>query len=363
MRFDAIILAAGKSLRMAGHDKLLLPFGGEFLISRTVRAFFNLEKIEKIIVVTDSEAVKAALSCFQSLIFVGGGETRTDSVKNGLAASTAEGVLIHDGARPFVSRELIMRVIEGVEKNGSAVPSLPMKNSVRRVENGKITEYINRENLEIVQTPQGFIRENLLLAYKKAGSSAYTDDSEVYGLCYPVFTVLGTQSNRKITVPEDALSENGRAYIGFDKHRLEEGRKLILGGVHIPFEKGCVAHSDGDALVHSIIDALLSVVDGRDIGQHFPDSDPRYKDISSLVLLRRVKALLDERAMQINSVSSVILLEKPKLASFIPEMYENLSLCLNIPSEKIHISAKTGEGSGEVGESRAVECYTVASLG
>jgi len=151
--------------------------------------------------------------------------------------------------------------------------------------------------------------------------------------------------------------------LGYDLHRLVRGRLLIIGGVKIPFELGCLAHSDGDVLVHSLIDALLGAKGEGDIGQKFPDSDPAYKNISSLELLRPTMSEIKKAGFLVINVDSVIILEKPKLAPYIPEMKKNLCPILGIEPESLGIKAKTVEGLGAIGSDQAVACWTAVLLG
>jgi len=154
-----------------------------------------------------------------------------------------------------------------------------------------------------------------------------------------------------------------KAGLGYDLHRLGPGRKLIIGGVSLPSDKGCLAHSDGDVLVHSLIDALLGAGGLGDIGQRFPDTDPAFKDISSLELLRRVMAELREADLTVLNTDSVVILEKPRLGPYFPTMRANLAPLLGIEPGHIGLKAKTAEGLGEVGLGQAVACWTVALLG
>ena len=154
-----------------------------------------------------------------------------------------------------------------------------------------------------------------------------------------------------------------KAGLGYDLHRLVPGRKLIIGGVSLPSDAGCLAHSDGDVLVHSLIDALLGAAGRGDIGQKFPDSDPAYRDISSLELLKRVMAELKEAGLEVLNTDSVVILEKPRLGPYFPAMRANLAPLLDIDPGDIGLKAKTAEGLGEVGSGQAVACWTVALLG
>lgn len=360
MKFDAIILAGGKSGRM-GCNKLLLALDAEPLLVRTVNVFKNIPQINKIIITSVKEEIVSLFPSACGYIFTEGGSTRTESVQNALSAAVSEGVLIHDGARPFAGAELICRVIKSVEESGSGVPLIPLSDSVRSAENGVITGYPDREKLFSAQTPQGFIRENLLKAYSAAGGRIFTDDAELYSLCNQVHTVEGSRNNIKITYPSDVLGINAKVGAGYDLHTLSEGRRLVIGGEVIPFSKGFNAHSDGDVLLHAIIDALLSVAGERDIGNIFPDTDDKYKGISSLILLKNAAEILHHKNITVNTISAVIVIEKPKLAEYIPRMEKNIAQVLSVAADKIHISAKTAERTGAIGEGNAAEAFAIVS--
>lgn len=150
--------------------------------------------------------------------------------------------------------------------------------------------------------------------------------------------------------------------IGFDVHRLVEGRKLVLGGVVVPFEKGLLGHSDADVLLHSLLDAILGALGEGDIGKHFPDDDPKYKDISSLELLKDVHGLMKSKSYTVNNIDSVVIAEKPKIGGFVPKMKENIASLLDIGPERINIKATTTEGLGFTGRGEGMSAYTVVSL-
>ena len=325
-------------------------------------------------------------------------------------------VLICDGARPNCSVDIIKRCAESAALYGSGVAAVPVADTVKIVENGITSSTLDREKLYAAQTPQAFNFNLIFNAYQHAGSNAgkLTDDSAVLEKFGNPKTgirlVSGSYDNYKITTAEDIkrfeCEKTMKAYchgdgvhadgerqafaapsghsaalrvstpspmtislshetaadlrvgIGSDTHRLVQGRKLILGGVTIPHTLGLSGHSDADALVHSIIDALLSAASLRDIGFHFPDTDPAYKDADSMELLKKTANLLKENQIDIVNISSIIHAEKPKMNPYIPQMSENIATALNITKEQISISAKTGEGIGIVGGEKAIVCET-----
>lgn len=359
---DAIILAAGKSSRMT-LNKLSFKLGEYSLINNTIKVFADNPLISRIFVVTDDENIKNNIISVEKLVFfVNGGSSRTQSVANALKIANGDYILIHDGARPFLSNCLINRVIECMQKNNSAVPVIPLPDSIRKIKNNVLTEFADREQFCLVQTPQGFNGKQLRHAYSLIGDNTYTDDSEVYSIFFNnPFTVEGETSNKKITFDNDIFGINAKVGIGYDLHRLEQGLPLVLGGIDIPHYKGFIAHSDGDVLVHSIMDALLGMSNERDIGIQFPDTQNKYKGISSLILLKEVKNVLDKKNIKINNINSVIIAQKPKLSGFIPKMIAKIADTLKLHHTQISINVTTNEEVGDIGKEDAVAVYTVCS--
>ena len=368
MKFDVIICAGGESTRM-GENKLKFDVGGMSVLKRSVTVFYGLEFVEKIIIVTREEEIDFVLSVISSLNkdkfkIVVGGKTRTDSVKNGLKLASAAGVLIHDAARPFVSQEIIEKVVKSVETNGSGIPALPVNDSVRLVENGKIVGGFERDNLRLVQTPQGFLTEELKGCFDKlAPDESTTDESELYArFVSPVAIVDGSHDNRKLTTMGDYLGTNMRVGIGYDIHRLVPFKKLMLGGIEVEYHLGSLAHSDGDVVIHALIDALLSAAGELDIGSHFPDNAPEYLDIDSAILLSKTMEIVKKKGYVVNNASLIIIAEAPKLADYIPLMRVKLARLMGISYDNISIAAKTNEKVGEIGENIAISSYATVSL-
>lgn len=370
-----IIAAAGKGTRLgASIPKQYLKIGGEPILLKTLRAFENMEEIDHIFVVTNSEYMdyceKIAKDNHISKIegIVAGGAHRQDSVYNALRevnekCSGAVHVLIHDGARPFVSSETIRNVIKGADETGAAVACVAMKNSVRRTE-GDGSRSVDRSNYFSVQTPQGFRKSILTDAYEKAIRDGFygTDDASLAERAgYRVEVVDGDYKNIKITTKEDLPMEN-RVGTGFDVHRLTEGRALILGGVDIPYEKGLDGHSDADVLVHAIMDALLGAAASGDIGRHFPDTDDRYKGVSSLDLLSEVNNLLSENFYLIGNIDVTLIAQKPKISPYIEKMKENISNVLKLEKSRINIKGTTTEKLGFTGRGEGIAAEAVCSI-
>ena len=299
---------------------------------------------------------------------VEGGAQRQDSVYNALREAgrldpgTAY-VLVHDAARPFVTEDVVQEVIRGAFDRGAAVPCVAVKDSLRENE-GERSRCVDRSRFFAVQTPQGFRKELLDEAYEKAckdGFSGTDDASLVERLGYNVEIVDGDYDNIKITTKEDLPMEN-RIGTGFDVHRLVEGRKLILGGVEIPYEKGLDGHSDADVLIHALMDALLGAAAMGDIGRHFPDTDDAYKGISSMKLLDRVNNILAENMYSIGNADITVIAQKPKLSPYIEKMRENIADVLGIGKDLINIKATTTEKLGFTGRGEGIAAEAVCSI-
>lgn len=357
MRITAIIAAAGKGGRAECENKLFEQAQGKTVLEYAAQNFLDCDKIDDIIIVAANENIDRIKNLFEGknkpVNVVCGGATRTASVKNALMlANGADIVLIHDGARPFVSEKVIEDCIKNVINFGSGIAAVPVRDTLKKADNGCIAGGIDRENLYAVQTPQGFYYKDISKAYDMAGNKTYTDDSSVYAefigtprLCE------GESGNIKITYFDDLKFFYREKSImkcgtGYDSHRFEKERKFILGGVEIPFEKGLAGHSDADALAHAICDSLLSAAGLSDIGNYFPDSDDKYKNADSMKLLEKCRQLIGEKGYKVCNVSAVINCEKPKISPYISQMKENIALALNIKKCDIGISAKTNEGMG-----------------
>lgn len=358
----AVIAAAGKGLR-AGFEKnkLLMPLGEKTVLEETVRVFAESGLFDEIVIVASETDEREIQSLFPAFKIVRGGATRTQSVLNGLRASRANIVLVHDGARPYVTKEILSDCIESVKKYGSGIAAYPATDTVARAKDEKITEICGKENIYILQTPQGFYREELLEAYEKAPGE-YPDESSLFAaggrtprLC------KGSPQNCKLTFRED-FGFPFRVGNGYDTHPLVQGRDLILCGVKIPHDKGLLGHSDADAPAHALTDALLSAAGLRDIGTYFPDTDEKYKGANSLELLRKTLELVKEQGYVPENASVTILAQRPKLAPYIEQMRRNLANVLAIPVSFVGISATTTEKLGFIGREEGIASYASVLL-
>ncbi len=400
----AIFPAAGASRRMKNFlgdvtNKNFLELGGESVLIRTLKTFSKSARVKNLIVVvaeneiSEVEKILSAEKNLKSWQIVVGGSERQFSIANGLKflPEETEIVLVHDAARPLINLSVIEKVIDAAEKFGGAIAAVPEKNTIKFVDaENFVVKTPPRSELVEVQTPQGFRKEILLRAYKKAEEENFlgTDDASlVERLGEKIKVVESDYKNIKITTPEDLeiakaisvrneelgirnekfpnsslLTPNYHTGFGYDVHKLVEGRKLILGGVEIPHEFGLLGHSDADVLTHAIIDALLGAAALGDIGQHFPDTDEKFKNIDSLKLLSKVNELIQAEGWQIENIDSVIVAQKPKLAPHIPEIRKKISEVLKIDLILVSVKAKTEEGLGFTGNRQGISSYATATL-
>lgn len=366
-----IVAAAGSGKRMNGGDgelpKQFMKIGGIPMVRKTVKVFQDNELVDDICVVINEKYRKVyeeLLSDFDKIrCMAPGGRERQESVGAGLrelsAVSDFDYVMIHDGARPYVTGDIIAASLEGVTKHRACTAAVPVKDTIR---NGGIT--LERDNLFIVQTPQTFERGIITEAYKRALSDGYigTDDgSVVERLGIPVAIVPGSYSNIKITTREDLPMEL-RTGTGYDVHKLTENRKLILGGVDIPYERGLLGHSDADVLAHAIADAILGAAACGDIGQHFPDTDPKYKGISSMRILTFTAEIVRAQGFEIGNIDATVIAQKPKLAPYREKMRDNIAHALGVSPERVSVKATTTEGLGFTGREEGIAAQAIAVL-
>lgn len=311
---------------------------------------------------------------------VAGGKERQDSVRNGLATinGKCDVVVIHDAVRPFVSEKMIRLVVAAAKTAGAASAGVKAKDTIKETKkDNMVAATIPRQNVWLTQTPQAFKFELLKKAYKTAYDEKFygTDDATlVERIGKKVKMINGSYENIKITTSEDLFiaqalmkkktgsKTNFRNGFGYDSHRFASNRKLILGGVEIPFDKGLKGYSDADALIHAICDALLGAAGCGDIGRHFPDNDPRYKNISSIILLERVKKIIEVKRFSINNVDATVVMEMPRLAPYATQMISNIARVLDIAVTCVNVKAKTNEGMGFIGQNEGVAVFAMATL-
>lgn len=385
----AIVAAGGRGRRLdSTRPKQLRDIGGRPLLERTVTALLAHPAVDALVVALPPEIAADPPPYLRvaakPLRLVSGGARRQDSVANAFAAvdDAADVVLIHDAARPFASDDLITRCILAAAESGAAVAAVASRDTVKHASPDRfVHETLPRDRIYLAQTPQAFQRRVLrdALALAEQGQEVTDEATLAERAGFPVRIVEGEHSNIKITVPDDvpvaeALARqqsrsvarddrsNGRVGIGYDLHRLVEGRPLILAGLSIPFEKGLLGHSDADVVCHAVTDAVLGAAALGDIGRHFPDTDPQYAGASSVDLLARAVSLVRDAGFGIANVDVVVIAQRPKLAPHVEAMRQRLATVLGIEPTDVSIKGKTNEGVDATGRGEAIAAHAVALI-
>ncbi len=375
----ALIVAGGSGLRMNSElPKQYMQIGGKTILERTYKAFANNDNIDKIqIVISENhqdvyEGFLNKLTDKDKLLPVCfGGNNRQESVKFGLESLkkyNPERVLIHDSVRPFVSNELIDRIISGLENSKCAVPAIKITDTVKEVEGNKIKRSLYRDDLITVQTPQGFDFEFIYKLHQGFKDKNFSDDTWLAELINEKIMIIeGEKGNYKITTSEDlerarnSMAET-RVGSGFDVHQFEEGEFITLCGIKIPFNKKLKGHSDADCAWHALTDALLGAIGEGDIGEHFPDTDAKWKNADSKIFLVKANELLKSRGGKISNIDMTIICEKPKMKDFKEEMKINTAKVLEIETDRINIKATTTEKLGFLGREEGLAVQVMISM-
>ncbi len=364
--------AAGGGVRFgAAGGKQFVKIQGISLLERTLRALEGCAGLGGLVVVVPADRV-AGIGERPGLRAVAGGERRVDSVRAGFAAlpDDCDLVLVHDGVRPGVTSDLVGRVAAAAQSLGACVPVLEIQDTVKEVGgDGRVVRTLERGTLRRVQTPQGFRREVLQQAYAWAdrnGSPDFSDEAAlVEASGQAVFTVAGEEENVKVTLPGDLIRLGllvPRVGHGYDAHRLEPGRKLVLGGVEIEHDRGLSGHSDGDAALHALCDALLGAAGLPDIGHQFPDTDPKYQGAFSLGLLRQVVSKVRQAGWRPSSADLTLVAERPRLSGHLPKMAGKISQVLGVHPEAVGLKATTEEGLGFTGQKQGIAAHAMVVL-
>lgn len=394
-----LITAAGSSSRFGGDKKEFMSAGGLSVLERAVRAFLDVgagngtvAPAGLVITATPgreagaraalSTSTVAALEALAPCGFavVPGGADRRDSVRFGLeelarracaaGLDPAECIVhVHDGARPWVTPALVRACAAAARAHGACVPVTPLVDTPKELgPDGFVRSHPGRGGFGGAQTPQTFLLGPLRAAHRRAHEEdwACTDDASVWDRYIgPVAWIEGERENRKVTYREDLMRDpidSMRVGEGWDIHRLAEGRRLVIGGVVIPFDRGELGHSDGDVLWHAVIDALLGAASLGDIGTHFPPSDQRWKDADSSELARRAMGLVRDSGWDIVNLDTTVTLERPRLGPHREAVCAALAAVLGVDRARISLKAKTKEGMDSVGSGDAVEARAVVLL-
>ncbi len=375
----ALIVAAGQGQRAGGSvPKQFQPVLGELVLRRSVAAFAALPQIGLLQIVTSADRrgeTEAALGDVARLPFVMGGATRQDSVRNGLEALAPhkpDFVLVHDAARPLVSAALIRRVTDALDQGATAaVPLVPVADTLKRDDAGAWTT-VPRDALYRAQTPQGFRFKALLAAHREFAAASVTDDmalAELAGI--PITRVAGEETNMKITTEQDfshaarllrgTMSEF-RAGQGFDAHRFTAGDHVWLCGVRIAHTAGLEGHSDADAGLHALTDAILGALGAGDIGQHFPPTDEKWRGAPSSRFLTHAARLVADAGGAVVHCDVTLICERPKIGPHRDAMRARIAEILGVELSRVSVKATTTEGMGFTGRGEGLAAEAIATI-
>ena len=375
----AIILSGGTGKRFdTSKPKQFYKLNKKTIIETSVEKFVSSNLFNYIIVVSHKDFFKFTKKLFnnQNIKVVVGGNNRQKSVFNGLKAAKSlnpKYVLIHDAVRPFFTTNLLKKILKKLEEEISVIPSINVYDSARYFKNNKYTN-ISRENLKLIQTPQGYCYNSIYEAHKKNNESTHTDDSMIlYELKNKIKLIKGEKMNFKITTKEDFNMgqlivkdinnmNDIRVGTGFDVHKFKKGKKLKIFGITIPFDKSLDGHSDADVGFHSIVDAILGGLCLGDIGNHFPPTEDKWRNRKSIFFMKYAKKLLQSKKFKINNLDITLICEKPKVSEYQKEFIKSVAEALDINSKKINIKGTTTETLGFLGREEGIACQVSVTL-
>ncbi|MFH1137024.1 MAG: 2-C-methyl-D-erythritol 4-phosphate cytidylyltransferase [Pseudomonadota bacterium] len=382
----AIIPAGGAGQRFGPcQPKQFVELAGWPVLAHTLARFDQISAVDQVVIAIPPHLLEQTRSRIlepfgfgDKHILVAGGATRQESVYLGFMAlgDDVDLVVVHDAVRPLVKASVIEDVIEKAREKGAAIAAVPVRDTLKRVEHGVIQGTLDRSLVWQAQTPQAFRRDILaeaLAAAKRDGFQGTDEAALVERLGYPVYVVQGAPDNLKITMPEDLVlaealidytpKERGmRVGMGYDVHKLVPGRRLMLGGVEIPFDRGLEGHSDADVIVHAFCDALLGAAGLKDIGVHFPDSSPDWADAAGVTLLDLVAKKIREQGFELANADLTLLAEAPKIKGSADRMVRTMARALSVEPSRINLKATTMEGLGPVGREEGLAALAVVLL-
>ena len=359
-----ILLCAGKSKRFKSKiNKQFILIKNKPLFEHSLKTAVDSNLFKKIVIVSNKKIKKKN---YKNLNIIKGGKERQDSTKKALEYlknKKIRNVFIHDGARPNISINFLKKLKKNLMRNNAVVPYLGSENSVKLRYNNKI-ENLNRDRILLTQTPQCFNFKELFSLYKK-NKKKITDEASLYiNYKKKIKFIPGDKKNFKITTIDDLKYLKSEIYygIGFDVHRLTKNKKLYLGGEKISFHSGLKGHSDGDVILHAIIDGLLGAMRKSDIGTLFPSHSNKFKNIRSKNMLKPVLELLYKNSYSINNIDINLICEKPKVSKIRNKIINSLSSLLSIEKNLINLKGKTVEKLGIIGNEQAIACEVICSI-
>ena len=375
----ALVVAAGRGTRMAAPlAKQYRDLDGKPVLRHALEMFARHPQIAGVRVVTaagDDEHYAGAARGLDLLEPVLGGATRQRSVQNGLeslAALAPQRVLIHDGARPFATADLVDRLIAALDEAPGAIAAVPVVDTLWRADAEGVQTLVPRADLWRAQTPQAFRFADILAAHRAAAGQELTDDAAVLRAAGGhVKLVEASEANFKITTEADLARAQAQRFLGradlrvgtgFDVHRLGPGDGVWLCGVKIPFDQALVGHSDADVAIHALVDAILGALGAGDIGSHFPPSDARWKGAASAQFLRHAADLVAARGGDIRHADVTIVCERPKVGPHRDALRASLAGILGVPLGRVSVKATTTEGLGFTGRGEGIAAQAVATV-
>jgi 2-C-methyl-D-erythritol 4-phosphate cytidylyltransferase / 2-C-methyl-D-erythritol 2,4-cyclodiphosphate synthase len=388
-RTIALITAAGRGSRIVADyevPKQYLKLCGISILRHSINIFLKNPEIDNVLVIIHRDDIglyKEAIAGLDILPPVFGGDTRQESVRLGLESlksSPPQKVLIHDAARPFVTQKIITSVIKQLDVSPAVIPAIPVDDTIKKCGDGKILWTVERSDLWRAQTPQGFIFSDILHYHNIYKDKNFTDDAAIKEYAgIPVTIIPGSQNNFKITTDEDFEQAGSvaafnfgqtirevRVGIGYDIHAFEDiksdSETIMLGGVKVNHPFKLIGHSDSDALLHAITDALLGTVGGKDIGTHFSDKDVKWKGTNSADFLKYAHQMVLNAGGKIINIDTNIICERPKIGNYRNAIQEKIAEILQIKPEKINIKGKTNEKLDAVGRGEAIVCQAIVSI-
>ena len=359
-----IILASGQSKRFNSKKaKQFIRYKNKALFEHSVEKALSSKLFKKIIlVVNDKKQIKKRLS--KKVLIIKGGKERSDSSLIALKfvkKFKPNNILIHDAARPNFTIKLLKKLIKSLKKNKASVPVIKSKDSIKyKIKNQLFN--LSRENSYLTQTPQAFKFIDLYNLYIKQTNKIQDEATLFIENNLKINFIKGENLNSKITFKEDVVKEKTFFGIGFDIHRLIKGKKLYLGGVKIPFHSGLKGHSDGDVILHAIIDALLGAMNKKDIGTYFPSDKNKFKNIRSPKMLIPIIQLLKNKNFYINNLDINLICEKPKISKYRNKIISSLIKLINLDKNVINLKGKTVEKLGLIGKEKAIACEVIVSI-
>ena len=374
MSLFLIVLAAGDGIRLKSKTpKAFNKVNNKTLLEYSLDAFKNFPEIKKTVIVYNKKNKQYLSKLKQkNILKIIGGKTRQQSTFNALKKikkMNCNKVLIHDSARPNPSIKLIKRIIYSLKKNDAVIPVIKINDATKIFKKNIVIGNLNRDNLKLAQTPQGFKFKKLYQKHHENINEAFDDDSALFTKDNEkIFTVNGDKNNLKITDEGDLNNfkalKKGKIYygLGFDIHKLVKGKKLYLGGINIPFPLGLKGHSDGDPVLHALIDSLLGACRLGDIGKLFSDKNKKYRNIRSTKLLKNVIGLIKSKNFSINNIDINIIAEKPKIKKYAKKISNVISKICKIETNQINIKGKTTEKLGIIGKEKAIASEVITSV-